>query len=45
MPASMMMEASGVSPKVSGKSSDIVMIGPTPGNTPMAVPSVTPMRQ
>ena len=30
---------------VNGSSSEIVAVGPSPGNTPTAVPRVTPIRQ
>jgi hypothetical protein len=45
MPASMMMDASGVDLKVAGSSSDIAPTGPMPGSTPMRVPMNTPTKQ
>jgi hypothetical protein len=45
MPASVIIAPSGGRPKVSGKSTAIVTSGPTPGNTPMKVPSSTPAKQ
>jgi hypothetical protein len=45
MPASMISEASGSSPKVSGSSIAMVGIGPMPGSTPISVPSRQPARQ
>src|SRR5262245_34537585 len=44
MPASMMSEESGSSPKVIGSSMAMVGIGPMPGSTPISVPSRQPMR-
>src|SRR5688572_13847773 len=43
MPASMMSAAIGLRLKVIGSSIAIVATGPTPGSTPMSVPSITPM--
>src|SRR5687768_16044588 len=45
MPASMMSAPTGSSPKVMGRSMAMVAIGPTPGNTPMSVPTSTPRKQ
>src|SRR5262245_17834230 len=42
MPASMMSEESGSSPKVIGNSMAMVGIGPMPGSTPISVPSKQP---
>src|SRR5688572_1580651 len=42
MPANMMNAAVGSSEYVTGRSSATVSAGPIPGNTPTAVPSVTP---
>ena len=39
------MAASGGSPNVSGSNTAIVTNGPTPGSTPMAVPTKTPSMQ
>src|SRR5262245_47601187 len=44
MPASMMSEDSGSSPKVIGSSIAMVGIGPMPGSTPISVPSRQPSR-
>src|SRR6476661_318385 len=43
MPASMISDDSGSSPKVIGKSIAMVGIGPMPGSTPMSVPSMQPI--
>src|SRR6478609_8962880 len=45
MPASMISEATGSNSKVIGSSNATVAVGPMPGSTPTAVPSVTPSRQ
>src|SRR5262249_60581584 len=45
MPASMISEDSGSSPKVIGSSMAMVGIGPIPGSTPISVPSRQPIRQ
>jgi hypothetical protein len=45
MPASMMSEPSGDSPKVMGSSMAMVASGPMPGRTPITVPSSVPMKQ
>jgi hypothetical protein len=45
MPASMISADTGGSTKVAGSSIEIVAIGPMPGNTPISVPSMTPMKQ
>src|SRR5262245_19821066 len=45
MPASMISAPSGGAPYVIGRSTAIVAIGPMPGSTPIAVPSMTPMKQ
>src|SRR5919108_3570868 len=44
MPASMMSAPTGSTPKVIGRSIVIVAIGPTPGSTPMSVPTRQPMK-
>src|SRR5687767_357554 len=44
MPANMMSAPVGSSLAVSGSSIATVSAGPTPGSTPMNVPSVTPMK-
>src|SRR6185436_2305372 len=44
MPANMMSAPVGSSFTVSGSSMATVSAGPTPGNTPTKVPSVTPMK-
>src|SRR5687767_11426080 len=43
MPASMMSAATGLRLKVIGSSMAIVATGPTPGSTPISVPSMTPI--
>src|SRR5829696_865250 len=45
MPASMINAPTGSSPKVMGRSMAMVAIGPTPGSTPMSVPTRTPRKQ
>src|SRR5687767_3662573 len=45
MPASMISEATASNSKVIGSRSATVAVGPMPGSTPTAVPSVTPSRQ
>src|SRR5215217_2718664 len=45
MPASMMRAPTGSSPKVIGSSMAIVAIGPTPGSTPISVPTMQPRKQ
>src|SRR5918998_5864343 len=45
MPASMMSAPTGSSPKVIGSSMAMVAIGPTPGSTPISVPTRTPRKQ
>src|SRR5215510_511113 len=44
MPASMISDDSGSSPKVIGSSMAMVGIGPMPGSTPISVPSRQPIR-
>ena len=44
MPANMISAPVGSSFTVSGSSIATVSAGPTPGSTPIAVPSVTPMK-
>jgi hypothetical protein len=44
MPASMIIAACGCSVKVTGKRIEIVATGPSPGSTPMIVPSSTPIK-
>ena len=44
MPASMISAPTGSSPKVIGSSMAIVAIGPTPGSTPISVPTRQPMK-
>src|SRR6266436_2794160 len=43
MPASMISDDSGSSPKVIGNSMAMVGIGPMPGSTPISVPSIQPI--
>src|SRR5262245_19264994 len=43
MPASMISAATGLRLKVIGSSMAIVATGPTPGSTPISVPSMTPI--
>src|SRR5687768_16834297 len=45
MPASMISADTGGSAYVAGSSMAMVAAGPTPGSTPMAVPSTQPMKQ
>src|SRR5437773_4432311 len=45
MPASMISAEVGLSVKVTGSNIAIVATGPMPGNTPISVPSITPIRQ
>src|SRR5688572_27567521 len=45
MPAIMMMPASGVPDRVTGRSSARAEVGPMPGSTPTKVPMKTPMKQ
>src|SRR4030095_4258864 len=45
MPAIMMMPASGVLDRVTGRSSARAEVGPMPGSTPTRVPMKTPMKQ
>ena len=44
MPANMISAPVGSTFAVAGSSSAMVSAGPTPGSTPMAVPSVTPTK-
>ena len=44
MPASMISDGSGPSPKVIGSSIAMVGIGPMPGSTPISVPSRHPIK-
>src|SRR3954452_17715293 len=45
MPASMMSAPVGSKPNVIGSSIAIVAIGPTPGSTPISVPTMQPTKQ
>ena len=45
MPASMISAPTGGNPKVIGSNMAIVATGPTPGKTPISVPTSAPMRQ
>src|ERR1700754_4526481 len=45
MPASMISAATGFRLNVIGSSIAMVATGPTPGSTPISVPSMTPIRQ
>jgi hypothetical protein len=45
MPASMISAPTGGQPNVIGSSIAMVAIGPTPGSTPIKVPTITPMKQ
>src|SRR6516165_1422234 len=45
MPANMISAPTGGSPNVIGSSMAIVATGPTPGKTPISVPTRAPMRQ
>src|SRR5215212_2862867 len=44
MPASMIRAPTGSSPKVIGKRMAMVAIGPTPGSTPISVPTMQPRK-
>jgi hypothetical protein len=41
----MIIDETGLIPKVTGKRSDIVPAGPIPGSTPIRVPMKTPIKQ
>jgi hypothetical protein len=45
MPASIINEDTGGNVKVMGSSMAMVAVGPNPGNTPIAVPRNTPIKQ